>query len=430
MSKISEYISNSENLGRLEADELENLKEKYMYFQILHILIAKSHKNQNTFGFNKNLRIASLYAGDRRILYDFINKESLEFEEETTQTIENLDTETSIKTQNNIIDEEIKESLEFEEETTQTIENIDTENTIEEQNNIIEEEIKEAIEFENSPSNEISEAIDEINFATDTIDEYKSNVAEKNEDNIKESNNFISSEIIEQETEPDIQVYFEEKLELEAKEINENNFENTIESEELIEEQPEEAINLESINDIEEINEKTEIPLNEMSFVEWLDKYKINETNTEFKEEKEPDKTIENISEELEQISEDEDQYDPIGWAEIAYEIQAFVKQPEQEIHKNLSRTEVDNILDNFISKNPSISRPKAEFYKPENMARKSEDFNTEFVSETLANLFYKQGLLHKALEMFEKLILQSPIKKDIFAEKIKTIKEELINKL
>ena len=136
----------------------------------------------------------------------------------------------------------------------------------------------------------------------------------------------------------------------------------------------------------------------------------------------------ENFEEENEEV---EIIYNPAAWAEIAYDIQAFVKDEEKETATSSnSKDEIDNLLDKFIKKNPSISRPKAEFYKPENMARKSEEFHGEVVSETLAQLFYKQGHLHTSLEMYEKLMLQNPDKKDIFAARIKSIKEELINKL
>ena len=68
MENIREYINAPNALGRPQADALEILREKYPYFQALYILIAKCHKNQNTFGFNKNLKLASLYAGDRKVL--------------------------------------------------------------------------------------------------------------------------------------------------------------------------------------------------------------------------------------------------------------------------------------------------------------------------------------------------------------------------
>ena len=136
-----------------------------------------------------------------------------------------------------------------------------------------------------------------------------------------------------------------------------------------------------------------------------------------------------------EDIGEHEPDYDPAAWAEIAYEIQAFVKHPDdndQKISqtKASSKLAIDDLLDRFIKKNPSISRTKTEFYKPENMARKSEEFHGEVASETLANLFYKQGHLHKSLEIYEKLMLQNPDKKDNFAARIFSIKEELINQL
>ena len=141
------------------------------------------------------------------------------------------------------------------------------------------------------------------------------------------------------------------------------------------------------------------------------------------------------LSDEEEENEDVEIIYNPAAWAEIAYDIQAFVKNSDSDEEKvtttkSNSKVEIDNLLDRFIKKNPSISRPKAEFYKPENMARKSEEFHGEVVSETLAQLFYKQGHLHTSLEMYEKLMLQNPDKKDIFAARIKSLKEELINKL
>lgn len=84
-----------------------------------------------------------------------------------------------------------------------------------------------------------------------------------------------------------------------------------------------------------------------------------------------------------------------------------------------------ESILDKFIRENPSISRPKTEFYKPANMARQSIEEDDELVTETLANIYYTQGAYKKAIRAYEKLCLIYPHKISYFAALIQKIKEE-----
>ena len=83
------------------------------------------------------------------------------------------------------------------------------------------------------------------------------------------------------------------------------------------------------------------------------------------------------------------------------------------------------NILDKFVKENPSISRPKAEFFNPVNMARQSVEEDDDLVTETLANLLYKQGNYKKAIKAYEKLCLLYPSKMSYFASLIQKIKLE-----
>ena len=57
-------------------------------------------------------------------------------------------------------------------------------------------------------------------------------------------------------------------------------------------------------------------------------------------------------------------------------------------------------------------------------MARKSVAFNNELVSETLAEIFFSQGLYDKALSAYEKLALKYPDKSTFFAARIKKLKK------
>jgi len=388
LEKLQTYIANPSLLNRQEAEELETWREKFPYFQALHILIAKCHQNQNTYGFNKNLKLASLYAGNREILYKFINSEI------ENKSIENLD----------LGDQEIitKPLLE--------------ENKIIEQFDNIETKIDYFVKVEE---------LDIIN-SQDAATEAKPLINKEIEPSkieettiIEESNNTLIEKIVCEE-------------EIEEEKIHDDLLLKINEVPDEVEQ------NIPAYILVPELILATDISQSiELDFNTWLDNFSTDVTQSTVKP------SIDNATnkEDILVFDFEEPQqnqvaiYNPAAWAEIAYDIQAFVKTKDTENailneDKKPSKTEIDDLLERFIKKSPSISRTKVEFYKPENMAKKSEEFHAEVASETLAKLFFKQGHLHASLEMYEKLLLQNPDKKDIFAPRIKSIKEELINRL
>lgn len=86
---------------------------------------------------------------------------------------------------------------------------------------------------------------------------------------------------------------------------------------------------------------------------------------------------------------------------------------------------DIDGIISRFISESPSISRPKAEFFNPANMAKMSVEEDEDLVTETLARINLKQGNYKKAIRMFEKLCLKFPEKMPYFVDLIQKIKTE-----
>jgi len=82
-------------------------------------------------------------------------------------------------------------------------------------------------------------------------------------------------------------------------------------------------------------------------------------------------------------------------------------------------------LINQFIEKQPSISRPKQEFYSPERAMKRSEEFSTSIVTETLANIFRTQGHFEKAIISYQKLQLKFPEKSTYFASLIEQIKKE-----
>ena len=103
--------------------------------------------------------------------------------------------------------------------------------------------------------------------------------------------------------------------------------------------------------------------------------------------------------------------------------IEPFVLSKEESPKIVKDTSTVESILDKFIRENPSIARPKSEFYSPVNMAKQSAEESEEIVSETLAKIYTKQGLYKKAIIMYEKLGLHYPDKFTYFASLIEQIK-------
>lgn len=71
-----------------------------------------------------------------------------------------------------------------------------------------------------------------------------------------------------------------------------------------------------------------------------------------------------------------------------------------------------------------TIHRPQTEFFSPENIAKMSLAENEDFVTETLAKIYTKQGNTKKAISAYEKLSLKFPEKSNYFARFIQELKE------
>lgn len=102
-------------------------------------------------------------------------------------------------------------------------------------------------------------------------------------------------------------------------------------------------------------------------------------------------------------------------------------KQPTEDAPKLSEREEfrqrAEFLIDEFILSQPKI-RPKAEFYNPENMAKKSIEDSGLLVTETLAKVYAQQGNTEKAINIYEALILKNPEKKSYFASLIEKMKD------
>ncbi len=99
-------------------------------------------------------------------------------------------------------------------------------------------------------------------------------------------------------------------------------------------------------------------------------------------------------------------------------------EQPRKEqLEKPKKNTE--SIIDSFLNKTTKKSKASKETFSPTNMAKMSLVENNQFVTETLANIYAKQGKIDKAIEIYEQLSLKNPKKKTFFASRIRFLKEK-----
>jgi hypothetical protein len=104
--------------------------------------------------------------------------------------------------------------------------------------------------------------------------------------------------------------------------------------------------------------------------------------------------------------------------------------EPPQDKEKTGKEIEPEKtkqeLLDEFIKKQPSISRGKESFFSAETAAKKSIVDQENIVSETLAKIYFDQHYFEKAINIYEKLSLKYPEKSIYFAALIEKAKKEI----
>lgn len=136
--------------------------------------------------------------------------------------------------------------------------------------------------------------------------------------------------------------------------------------------------------------------------------------------------SVESIAEKQEEISVPTDAPKTFtGWLRAGSQTNV---RTEIKVEINVESTEkqVDKIIDKFIEEEPSISRPKKEFYSPSKKAKESVSEEGLIYTETLASIFAIQGNFPKAILAYEQLMLTNPEKKIFFAQRIEELKEKL----
>ena len=399
---------------------LQEFVNEFPYFQSAHALLAKSMHVHQHVRFEKQLKIASAYAGDRKSLYDLIHSKKSKLVLEKTAPIDSpfisplipeID-ESENKFEVKLIakeEESVEEEIIFEfpfvnhlaermqddvnkYEIKERIEN-DFESPAEDPHDIIRKRLieilglKDDIKEESNPDNFI---IETKNESLPAWDEKQINAV-----SIKTESPSEKSETFPETVEPkdEFEQLFDESNKA-VDFIQKAEIEYALEST-LIQ-------SLEKLPIIENVKhkEKQEFVKDEkegLSFYDWL---KIKTTE-------EYGRIEEVHAYETDEIHSE----DKKNTGEKIIESGLLTEEVEEK-----KSGEISLLIDRFIETSPKIIPSKAEFYSPSNQAKKSITEDEDLVSETLAKIYHQQGNLLKARSSYQKLSLLFPEKMAYFA--------------
>lgn len=421
IQNILQEIRSYREIGNDQKAELELLIRQYPWFSTLHLLLAKSYKNIDSKLFEGALKKAALHAGDRSVLYDFMHNQLelnlSEISPEPLKEEESVDYQIPLQETFDETDINLK-----------SVEPADQENSGEYLLAVIEsvkseiQELGNLVNHDNEDEVQIQEEID-LNSETNEETELES----------PEKEHVLPSELLNIESDESLPVEDEN-----ADEINTSEPDDTLEEIAIIvdaksEKWKESEIpnQVERDDDAEEEDDIPVVDLNKSVYPRFkvlydpLEALKSNEEPLESEEKSQPivipqvmyDPEKELLSKEIKTEEEPKD---------FGFWLDHFADDVEPvETEAQNQNPDALDLLNKFLENRPSISRPKAEFFKPENMARKSEEFHLDLVTESLAQILAKQGHKQKAIEVYEKLMLQNPNNSAFFAAQIEKLRTE-----
>lgn len=436
-SEFISLVSKPEKLNAENLQDIENIREKFPWFASSHVLLAKTHKNENRFSYQSLLKKAALYSTDREVLYNFMQTETFvkeagveeagdrNFGESGNREIgesnkkETGEQEAGDRNLGESGNREIGESVKKE-----TGEQETGDRSSGKSGN---REIGESIKKETGEQ----EAGDRITFESDKEEPVsKDNLTGKSGNReIWESDNKepVSKDNLTGKS-GNREIRESDKKESGNQEIGESD-----KKEPKIIYNPLEELSKLIPDDEQEFEDHELIPLSvydpEKELLMYLDSDEdADNESIEAKEEEINEESETELSTQSTTSSSEANSF--LSWLDEVSEPEKKTVKPKlknTKIKKKIEpKDDPQKLLDEFIAKRPTMRRMKKDFYNPQNMAEKSLQSNLGLVSETLAVLHLKQGRPQKAIEIYEQLKLQNPKNIAYFAARIQKIQTQI----
>jgi len=418
--RILQIIRNPYQLNEQTLELLDKLTEDYPYCQSLQILLAKNLQPYDKLAFEKQVNKASAYAVDRRKFQRYIS--------DRDKPIDLVDTSTSA--------EKLIETTLTDNQGAQPVEIPET-NIVKEQDKPI---IKES-DFQLPPLTKSKPQPEEEKLSVSLFAKLKNWLGF----GLKQSRADTSGDLLitpgkqdipetiplEEETPAQVLIPQDQAIKVEEpKQIDPQKLEAITPDEDPVTDQviitdKKEESKEESETDpeyaIESAQEEEEQPLEAESEEEEKEKPELANSNTLLSE------PIEDVSSAPEPFIAKEDSLNINTTAPAEPQEQQNKPRAEFTEHeKQAQKPDISFLIDKFLKEEPRIKVKKELPESQEDLSEASTRDNSELVTETLADIYMKQGKKEKALGIYEKLCLKYPEKSSYFAKKILAIKNEI----
>ena len=368
--------------------DLEGLLKATPYFGMAHIVLAKKYYDEKNIAFNEQLKLASLYSNDRKLLYSFIHQSTSKTA--ISATIQVLvapvpDEVLAINETPATADDSVMQAL------VQAVINNDTAFSPITTNDALTQLVNDVLLNDTNNATVANESI--------TITQ---NIEINTLDKLTEEQTLIPQQNIPiEDTTPKLETGIVTPLSATA--IIDTNEINS--SEEVINETPlqptEITLEVAPNTPVQTNNSKQYKvihPNDTVSFFEWL-----NVGNTSVIEHNAPPIVT------------------PVNVNSTPTEVPKSEAQKTIEIKKRKK-----SLIEKFIIDEPRITPAKAKMYSPAEKAKESVIENDDLVSETLVKIYVQQAMYRKAIRALDKLSEKYPEKSVYFANQITKIKEYL----
>ena len=416
-SAFLKLIKQVANISDQQTEELEKVAAAFPYCQTAHLLLAKSAYDKGSMLSTQRLRKASSYATDRQLLKRIIYTSTVAepvFEENITAAQETNDitlhqAEATPAVEETIVAEEVilDDTLAFDEQPTA--------------------DVYEVVEIEDDPE-EVEEVIQDDFTDFPAISEDSPAALEAEQQQIDSElamlltiNSLSSSftDLLAQKPDPD-NVETEEEATNHLPETEEALAE-LEESIQLPASKPNEVatlVNAGADKDAEEaiVEDAAEAEIN----------YTFDEIDHMYAEDALGYWMGSSRMGEVLQLKDDYTRQRPVGFhPELileyskTHELEKAVQPTQHSLSNQL------DLIDQFLKLNPRLKTMANFKLKPEpqeDLSLKSTKIKKGMASESLANIFVKQGKVKKAIKIYEQLILKNPEKKSYFAEQIEKL--------
>ena len=388
-------------MGKEATAQLDTLTQTFPYFQTAHLLYIKSLHNENSFLYNNQLKIAAAHATNRKVLYELITKKQVA--KETTALVNENHVESKLQTEKDLGNIEA-EVIQPEFPKKKFIKDED------EWESGMLRQLQLLHHWQNSPAEILAKRIEELKKEKEKKNPTASETKKEELPSAADEINTLLYVLVEPGDAEDIYENDEESNEIDTAEnweikvlAQESPEVSTLPSENL--NIPQDAVSQEIIR--EAINSSIELEVDDTL-------PSLEELGHKRKPEKNPPEPL--IIEAIKVENSPQEEVTFSSWLKQISDPLITEVLPEKQAIK-------DDLVDKFIQEQPRIQQNKAGFFNPINMAKKSVQDSDEFITETLAKIYVKQGNISKGIRAYQKLSLKFPEKNAYFAALIEELK-------